>query len=261
MLECDLNELFFFKISFLFCVGCSSGWIIELVFRRFFSKNNPDKKWINPGFLAGPWLPLYGFGLCLLYLLAEVERFFVIDGWFAKLLLFIIMAICMTTIEYLTGLFSIKVLKVHLWDYSDEWGNLQGIVCPKFSLFWAILGALYYFLIHPNVLHILDWLSESLVCSFIIGAYLGIFFIDVIYSGRILTKVRNFAREHKIVVKYDKLRYLIANSMEKRRKRRRFLLTLHSDLPMSDHLKGYLAFLKQQTADIKDVIEENARKR
>jgi len=252
---------FFVKISFLFCIGCSSGWVIELVFRRFFSKNNPDKKWINPGFLAGPWLPLYGFGLCLLYLLAGLERYFTIEGIYAKLILFVIMAICMTAIEYLTGLFSIKVLKVHLWDYSGEWGNLRGLICPRFSFFWAILGALYYFLIHPNVLHVLDWLSKNLAFTFVIGFYLGVFAIDVIYSCRILTKVRNFAREHKIVVKYDNLRYLIADSMEKRKQRRRFFLTLHSDLPMSEHLKSYLAFLKQQTADIKEVIEQSARKK
>ncbi|MGN0035225.1 MAG: hypothetical protein ACI364_05820 [Coriobacteriales bacterium] len=34
---------------------------MELFFRRFISSNNPQRKWINPGFLAGPYLPLYGF--------------------------------------------------------------------------------------------------------------------------------------------------------------------------------------------------------
>ncbi|MBR0031622.1 MAG: hypothetical protein IJP61_04990, partial [Treponema sp.] len=47
-------------LTFLFFAGSIIGWGIELFWRRFFSKNNPEKKWINPGFLTGPYLPLYG---------------------------------------------------------------------------------------------------------------------------------------------------------------------------------------------------------
>ena len=49
---------FFLTLTFLFAVGALCGWVIELFFRRLNSK-----KWINPGFLHGPYLPLYGFGL------------------------------------------------------------------------------------------------------------------------------------------------------------------------------------------------------
>ncbi len=234
---------------------------MELIFRRFFSKNNPDKRWINPGFLAGPWLPLYGFGLCLLYLLASLERYFAVDGWLSKVVLFLIMTVSMTATEYLTGLFSIKALKVHLWDYSNEWGNLQGIICPRFSFFWAILGTLYYFLIHPNIVRALEWLSENPAFSCFVGVYLGVFAVDIVYSCRLLSKIRRFAKEYKIVVIYDKLRRIVADSTEKRKRRRRFFLTMCSDLPLSEHLKSYLAFLRRQTADIKEVIEQNARRR
>ena len=36
----------FFYIAFLFMVGSLLGWVIELLFRRFFS----TKKWINLAF-------------------------------------------------------------------------------------------------------------------------------------------------------------------------------------------------------------------
>lgn len=51
----------FLTIAFLFFIGSMAGWGIEVVFRRFFSSANPERKWINPGFLSGPYLPLYGF--------------------------------------------------------------------------------------------------------------------------------------------------------------------------------------------------------
>ena len=53
----------FLSLAFLFFVGSTFGWVLELLFRRFFSSNNPERKWIDPGFCVGPDLPLYGSGL------------------------------------------------------------------------------------------------------------------------------------------------------------------------------------------------------
>lgn len=65
----------FLTIAFLFFIGSMAGWVIEVVFRRFFSSANPERKWINPGFLSGPYLPLYGFSLCVLFLLSLLEQY------------------------------------------------------------------------------------------------------------------------------------------------------------------------------------------
>lgn len=47
----------FLTLAFLFFIGSIIGWLMELVFRKIISSG----KWINPGFLVGPYLPLYGF--------------------------------------------------------------------------------------------------------------------------------------------------------------------------------------------------------
>ena len=60
---------FILLLAFLFFVGSLTGWVLELFYRRFVSQ----KKWVNPGFLSGPYLPIYGFGLVLLYLIASLE--------------------------------------------------------------------------------------------------------------------------------------------------------------------------------------------
>ena len=64
---------FFLSLAFLFFIGSTLGWALELFFRRFIS----SKKWINPGFLTGPYLPIYGFGLCALYLISKVDMRFI----------------------------------------------------------------------------------------------------------------------------------------------------------------------------------------
>lgn len=55
----------FLELSFIFFMGSMAGWVLEVLFRRFFSKANPERKWINPGFCTGPYVPLYGLGLSL----------------------------------------------------------------------------------------------------------------------------------------------------------------------------------------------------
>ena len=61
-------------LAFLFMLGSLLGWVLELFFRRFISGNNPDRKWINPGFMVGPYVPLYGTGLCILYLVSRLSE-------------------------------------------------------------------------------------------------------------------------------------------------------------------------------------------
>lgn len=63
--------MIFLYLAYLFFLGSLAGWVMEVLFRKFFSDSNPEHKWINPGFCVGPYVPLYGFGLCFLYLLAD----------------------------------------------------------------------------------------------------------------------------------------------------------------------------------------------
>ena len=91
-------------ILFLFFIGCIMGWCIEVIFRKFFSKSNPSHKWINPGFLIGPYLPLYGSGLVVLYLLSLIH-IDAVDSHpvLQKVLIILIMTIAMTVVEYIAG--------------------------------------------------------------------------------------------------------------------------------------------------------------
>ena len=125
-----------------------------------------------------------------MYLIASLEKVNLIENpVLNKLVLFVVMAICMTVIEYIAGILVLKTMNVRLWDYSDMWGNIQGIICPLFSAIWAVLGAVYYFFIHPHILNALNWLSANLAFSFVIGVFFGVFSIDVAYSAKLISKL------------------------------------------------------------------------
>lgn len=228
----------FLTLAFLFFIGSVSGWILELFYRRFISSANPERKWINPGFCTGPYLPLYGTGLCLLYLIASLES---IVPNLSRFGIFILMAISMTLIEYIAGIWCLKKTKVRLWDYSNEWGNIEGVICPKFSLYWALIGAGYYFWVHSHILEALHWLSNNLAFSFVIGMFYGIFILDYVHSAKLVSRLKAFAYENNVVLRYEEIKVQILNHHERTKQKYHFFLPFYSEKPLAEHLKEMLA--------------------
>lgn len=228
----------FLSLAFLFFVGSVAGWVIELVFRRFFSSENPEHRWINPGFCTGPYLPLYGFGLCTLYYAAQLERsIFTSSTLLARAAVLVVMGLSMTLLEYIAGILCLRVAKVRLWDYSNEWGNIRGIICPRFSLFWTVLGALYYFLIHPYIMGALDWLSRNLAFSFVVGMFFGLLAVDVAHSAQLVSKLKRYADENDVIVRYEAIKSNIRKKYTTAKTKYHFFRPFRTEQPLSEHLR------------------------
>ena len=48
-------------------------------------------------------------------------------------------AAAVSGLEVCIGLACREVLHIAVWDYSAEWGNLAGLVCPRYCLYWFLL--------------------------------------------------------------------------------------------------------------------------
>ena len=203
--------MLFFELAFLFMVGSVGGWVIELFFRRFFSM----KKWINPGFLNGPYLPMYGAGTLLLYAACFIPL--------PRAALVLLLFVALTLLEYITGLIFIKGMKIKLWDYSRQWGNVQGIVCPLFSLLWGLIAAGFVYLLFEPLHTAAVWAAGSVWALFVLGAFYGVFFVDVCVSFNVSFKIRKAAAQLKEAVHYEKLKAELNERRRRRRIRRRFL--------------------------------------
>ncbi len=224
----------FFQYLFLFFVGALLGWCIELVFRRCFS---PAKKWINPGFLNGPYLPLYGFGTCILYFVCDLK----LDFWWTLL----IVCAGMTLIEYIAGIIFIKGMGIKLWDYSKRWGNLQGIICPLFSFLWTVLGAIFLFFVYPYLESALVWLSNNLTFLFVMGMFYGVMVVDIAISFQLSVRIRKIVRETKSVIAYESLKYQIRKDQKEMQKKASFLMPFRSSSPLRDSIKRLLESIKE----------------
>ena len=174
-------------ISTLFVIGSLLGWVIELFFRRFVSQ----KKWMNPGFLTGPYLPIYGFGVMVLYGVSNIPLGIELQA-VDIIVHILIIGVGMTLIEFIAGLIFIKGFKVKLWDYSDRKGNIMGIICPSFSLIWLVVGSLYYFFINPLLVQGISWISENLIYTYFVGGVIGAIAVDFAYSIHLATKLKEF---------------------------------------------------------------------
>lgn len=234
----------FLTLTFLFFIGSTIGWVLELFFRRIVSKG----KWINPGFLVGPYLPLYGFGLCIFYLLSQIK----IDD---SIILILIMTGAVTFIEYIAGIIFIKGMGVKLWDYSNNWGNVDGLICPLYTLFWGILASIYYYLVNPYILDSLSWLENNLAFSFFIGFFFGIIIIDTIYSTNLIVKVRKFAIEKGLVVKYEEFKSSILEQAVKNKEKYSFVFAITNNVKsIESHINDYMKEQIKRTDKIKRTI-------
>ena len=216
---------------FLFIVGCILGWFIEVLFRRFFSA----KRWVNPGFMKGPWLPLYGFGVIVMFTLSFVcvsffpenmqfynplgglfERDYISGPTINDLIPIFLMWIGMLLLEFFAGLIFIKGFKVKLWDYSNMRGNIMGILCPLFSFFWLVIAVLFYYGINPflyrlsTYMHTYMFGGEGQVAHFgfiyVLGMGYGIFVYDFATSIGAFAAISKYAKELGIVERYEEMK-------------------------------------------------------
>lgn len=140
------------------------GWVIDSAYRSI-----DEKKWVNAGYFKGPVCPIYGFGgVILLYLFKNLSNL--------PLILQIILAsLAMILVEYAGGIFSEKILKIKLWDYSFSRFHLGSYIDLLHSLFWFLLTILFYFVLYPLTLmleaqiHIPEFIELPLLLLFIFG--------------------------------------------------------------------------------------------
>ena len=219
----------YLQFIFIFYMGCTLGWILELFFRRIV-----HGKWINPGFLLGPYLPIYGFGLVTLTSIFLLFK----DSNLNSIIIILLMGALMTLIEFVGGIIGLKN-NVKLWDYSDQWGNYKGIICPLFSVIWTVIGAIYYFFLASHVMQALDWFGQNLTFSYTLGLFTGLIIIDFIYSSRLYLKIRKYAKENDITVKYEQFKIHIKDIQTKRKEKYSFVNPFKQTKTLKEYLNDY----------------------
>lgn len=143
------------QLVLYFAIYAFLGWCTEVLYAYY-----KQKKFVNRGFLHGPFCPIYGFGVLLVVLMLENVN--------NLILLFILSIIITSVLEYLTGYALETLFHCKWWDYSTRFLNLKGRICLKFSIFWGVVCTIIIKIIHPIIAAIVALISSN------IGAAQGI---------------------------------------------------------------------------------------
>jgi len=140
----------FHNIVICFVLFSFFGWMCETAFCSI-----KERKYVNRGFLSGPFCPIYGFGgLIVVYLLAPLRNNIVY--------LFCMGLVATTLLEYATSWVLEKLFQTKWWDYTGFFLNIHGRVCLKFSLIFGALSVVAVKLIYPPTARLLDWIPDWL---------------------------------------------------------------------------------------------------
>ena len=164
----------------LFFAYAILGWCIEVTLKYF-----QFHRFINRGFLTGPWLPIYGSGAVLITLavdgLAPLESS--VGTTFA--LSFVLCG----TVEYMTSFVMEKRYHARWWDYSRKPMNLHGRVWIGNLILFGLGGVLIAKVLNPVFLGVFGMLTLS--GREILAAGLGgLFLADCIISHFVLKLVK-----------------------------------------------------------------------
>ena len=165
--------LLFFAYAFL-------GWCIEVTLKYF-----QFHRFINRGFLTGPWLPIYGSGAALITVvikgLSPLE--FSVGTTFAVSFL-----LC-GFLEYMTSYVLEKRFHARWWDYSQKPMNLHGRVWIGNLVLFGLGGVAIIHFINPLIYRVLGSVPFSAKAA-AACALLAVFVADYILTHLVMKLVK-----------------------------------------------------------------------
>ena len=118
----------------------------------------PAKRFVNRGFLYGPYLPIYGFGgLIVVIILSPLHAH--------PIAVFALAMILTSILEYFTSWLLEKLFSIKLWDYSRYKLNINGRVCLLNSTLFGNMGIVLEYMVNPFVSRLIDRIPLDLLHS------------------------------------------------------------------------------------------------
>lgn len=135
------------KYFFIFITYAFLGWIYEEIWFLLVKHTL-----VNRGFLFGPYLPIYGFGALILYFILwdfKTKKYKLGKINITPIIVFILIFLVTTLVEYISHFILDEFFNIVLWDYTQDYLNINGRICFAASRNFAIGGTFCLYLIQP----------------------------------------------------------------------------------------------------------------
>lgn len=182
-----------------FIVYSFLGWIWESCYVSIKSK-----KWVNRGFVNGPFVTIYGFGAVIVYVVLRPLSGRVVELYFLGVAL-------ATALEYITGVLMEAIFHTNWWDYSDKKFNFQGKICLGSSVAWGFFTLLLFYVLQPLVSDLVEIVPRD-TGSILICVWLVYYMVDFGFSVAGAFDLR--AKQQKLDKIWDEFQeYLISSPL------------------------------------------------
>lgn len=153
----------------LFIAGGILGFIIEELYFLL-----EDGILVKRGFLYGPFIPIYGWGILII-------AFLVIRFKKHPLLIFVLSMLFSGILEGLTGYFMLQIWGKRWWDYTGLTFSIGGFVCLKSFLQFGVGGLAVTYFLDPLVKKIICTWNRSKLYVFAYSV-MFLYLIDNLFS-------------------------------------------------------------------------------
>lgn len=138
-----------FQLLFLFFIFCNIGWVIESSIESLYRR-----RFINRGFLHGPYIPIYGFGgMTILICCMPFQH----NGF----LVYIVGVLSCTALEFFVGWVMETIFQKQFWDYSMLKFTYKNRISLIPSLFWGLLSLFLVYVLYVPVDKLVSSVSDN----------------------------------------------------------------------------------------------------
>ncbi|MFI3260633.1 MAG: putative ABC transporter permease [bacterium] len=160
--------MYFINIFLMFMIYSIFGYFYEILVILCFEKKIEIKR----GFLLGPYIPIYGFGMMFMTLFLFPLKDNII-------MLFLASLVSAGILEYMTSYVMEKIYGYRWWDYSDDPFNINGRITLSILILFGIGGILVVNYIAPFITNLLNNINNTTL--FISALILGIIILTDLY--------------------------------------------------------------------------------
>ena len=232
----------------LFMIYSVAGWIMEVTCKSF-----EAKKFINRGFMIGPYCPIYGWGAIFITIL--LKRY--ISDW---IVLFFMSMITCGILEYLTSYVMEKLFHARWWDYSRRKYNINGRICLETLVPFGLLGLTIMYITNPIILNALQSIPDNILNVIAIVLFV-MFTIDGIVSLKVVSNVRatstKLNKEAKTMDNTEEITAKVKEILRNKSVLNRRLINAYPNLQTV--LKKKKEEIKRKTDEIKEEIKSKKK--
>ena len=144
----------------LFVTYAILGWCMEVIVKFV-----EYKRFINRGFLIGPYCPIYGMG--------AVSMTLCLGGFKSNpVAVFVLGLVVASFLEYLTSWSMEKIFHARWWDYSQDKFNIHGRICLVTMIPFGLLGLLLLYVLNPFFTKLYESFSDNTLLGLCIAVAL-----------------------------------------------------------------------------------------